>query len=599
MKILYSIKMNLRIVILISAFFLLNGKSFTQEALKHERKVYVSADGRMYIQKSLPVYLKMATSSDDSAKTYLLKSEVTTKFSNPMYFDTEGYNTIRSPSIVDTVTRKPVYPQQDIIFEVYADGYPPRSGVRFEGTAHFIKEGKKYFGSDIRIVIKATDGMSGVDKTYYSINDESYRQYTETILAAKEGEYKIEYYSVDNVGNVEEQKEEHYIIDFTPPQTQFEIKGLLEDNYVSAGAKISLSGKDNISGVKNIYYQINDGKIQIYYNPIPVNVLGDESGSLSFYAVDNLGNMEKKKIIGSFSSDEDKDNNPEGQNMIFRFYIDDEPPEISLNIDGEKHKGKYLYISQNSKISLIAEDDKSGVKKVNYSINNSSLSEVYKEPFGIDNPGIKLIHYASVDFVGNTTPLKTEKVFLDATEPVTGIEYSGLKFFNRDTFYITENTEILLNSVETESGINKIYYKVDDSEFKEYSSPIILKKGGFHTIYYYATDNINNIEKQKSEGVYVDNKPPVIHHHFNVAPIGSKIVREDDYTIFPVNTILYLGATDYESGGERIEYTINDGPVKTELPISNFKPGNYIVKISAFDELSNMHTSNLTFSIEK
>lgn len=246
-----------------------------------------------------------------------------------------------------------------------------------------------------------------------------------------------------------------------------------------------------------------------------------------------------------------------------------------------------------------ARDDKSGVDKIKYSLNNSSLSELYTQPFEIKDPGLKFLHYAAVDFVGNKSSVKTEKVFIDITAPVTKIGYSGLKYFNRDTLYITENTEILINFTETESGISKMFYKIDESEFKEYSSPLIIKEGGFHKITYYGIDNLNNKEAEKSEGIYVDNEPPVIHYHFNVAPIGTKVVHEEDFTIYPINTILYLGATDYESGGERIEYTINDGSARTELPVRDFKPGNYTVTINAFDELGIKKTSNLKFSIEK
>ena len=134
--------MNKRILMLFSVVFMLFITLSAQEQ-KHVKKVFISPKGRIYVQKSLPVYLRIATSPDDNAKSYLLKSEVTTKYSNPMYFDTEGYNTIRSPWRVDTITKKPVYPQQDIIFEVYADGYPPRSKAKYSGTSKYIKEGTK------------------------------------------------------------------------------------------------------------------------------------------------------------------------------------------------------------------------------------------------------------------------------------------------------------------------------------------------------------------------------------------------------------------------------------------------------------------------
>jgi hypothetical protein len=75
-----------------------------QDQPKHEKKIYVSPEGKMYVNKALPLYLRIATSPDDNAKTWLLRSEETARYSNPMYLDTEGYNTFRSPSAVDTAT---------------------------------------------------------------------------------------------------------------------------------------------------------------------------------------------------------------------------------------------------------------------------------------------------------------------------------------------------------------------------------------------------------------------------------------------------------------------------------------------------------------
>ena len=131
------------ILLFFSVFFIAYAQS--QEPLKHEKKVYVAPDGRIYINKSLPVYLRIATSPDENSKSYLLKSEVTTKYSNPMYFDVEGYNTFRSPSSVDTVTKQPVYPAQDIIFEVYADSKAPLTNVDFGGTKIFKKDNSQSY----------------------------------------------------------------------------------------------------------------------------------------------------------------------------------------------------------------------------------------------------------------------------------------------------------------------------------------------------------------------------------------------------------------------------------------------------------------------
>jgi hypothetical protein len=596
-----SIIMNKTAKILLLLFisgFLMAITLAAQENLQHVKKVYISPTGRIYIQKSLPVYLRISTSPDKDAKSYLLKSEVTTRYSNPMYFDTEGYNTIRSPWRVDTVTKTVVYPLQDIIFEVYADSYPPQSKVTFNGASTYIRDGKKYFGKGIEITIAATDALSGVDKTYYSINNEAFKPYSGSISLNNEGEYILKYYSVDNVGNVEEIKTESCIIDMTHPQTDYEIDGIINNFYISPDASIILKSKDTLSGIKATYYQINDGSFVKYSSPIPVKVLGSESGTITYYSVDNLGNEEKKKVIGGMSPKAGTGENGGKDDIVFEFYVDNSPPEVMLTVKGDKYEGNYFYISPATEINLSARDNKSGVDQIKYGINTSLILNEYNKPISIDNPGLNTIYYTAIDFVGNWAELGTRKVYVDSRAPETDISLSGLFFFNRDTLYITKDTKILIENSDNESGINKIFYKIDNSGFNEYSSSIQISEEGFHNITFYAMDNVNNEAKKKIKGVFVDQTPPIIHYQFSVPPIGSKIIRDEEYVVYPSNAIIYLGSTDYASGGKRLEYTINNNPVKTELPIKNFKPGNYYIDIIAYDELNNKQVSKLKFSIE-
>jgi hypothetical protein len=595
------ISMNKTAKILLLLFisgFLLAITLSAQEHLQHVKKVYISPTGRVYIQKSLPVYLRISTSPDEDAESYLLKSEVTTRYSNPMYFDTEGYNTVRSPWRVDTVTKNVVYPLQDIIFEVYADSYPPQSKVKFDGASTYVKDGKKYFGKGVEITIAATDALSGVDKTYYSINNEAFKPYSGGISLNNEGEYVLKYYSVDNVGNVEEIKTESCVIDMTHPQTDYEIDGIINNLYISPDASIILKSKDMLSGVKATYYQINNGSFMKYSTPIPVKILGAEAGTITYYSIDNLGNEENKKVIGGMSTKAGAGESGGKDDVVFEFYVDNSPPEVTLAVEGAKYQGNYLYISPATEINLSARDDKSGVDKIKYGINTSLILNEYNKPVSIDNPGLNTVYYTAIDYVGNWAELATRKVYVDARAPETDIGFSGLFFFNRDTLYITKDTKIEIKNSDDESGINKVFYKIDNSEFNEYSSSIQLSEEGFHNITFYGMDNVNNEAKEETKGVFVDQTPPIIHYQFSVLPIGSKIIRDEEYVVYPTNAIIYLGSTDYGSGGKKLEYTINNNPVKTVLPIKNFKPGNYYIDVIAYDELNNKQVSKLKFSIE-
>src|SRR6056297_1913630 len=132
----------------------------TQKPLDHQQRIYVSPEGKVFIQKSMPVYLRIATSPDEDAESYLLKSEETSKYSNPMYFDTEGWNTVRSPSAVDTSSKDVVYPMQDIIFEVYADSKAPKSKIQLPESDHR-EAGMMYFAKEMEYELTGKDALSG------------------------------------------------------------------------------------------------------------------------------------------------------------------------------------------------------------------------------------------------------------------------------------------------------------------------------------------------------------------------------------------------------------------------------------------------------
>ena len=95
-----------------------------QTPLVHEKTIYENEKGNVYVNKSQPVYLSISSKPDGSNGKVLKGQDPT--YSYPMYLDTEGYNSIRSPWKVDPETKETIYPKQEVIFEVYADGTPPK-----------------------------------------------------------------------------------------------------------------------------------------------------------------------------------------------------------------------------------------------------------------------------------------------------------------------------------------------------------------------------------------------------------------------------------------------------------------------------------------
>ncbi len=57
----------MRRTVLLLLLFLVVMMGYAQEPLRHEKKTYSSPDGKLYIQKSLPVYIWLSVSPDQDA----------------------------------------------------------------------------------------------------------------------------------------------------------------------------------------------------------------------------------------------------------------------------------------------------------------------------------------------------------------------------------------------------------------------------------------------------------------------------------------------------------------------------------------------------
>jgi len=133
----------------------------------------------------------------------------------------------------------------------------------------------------LEIALSSTDAVSGVSASYYSLNGKSFEKYTHPVTLEDDGNYTLAWYSVDQVGNREKEQERKFALDNRAPVTTFSIDGMMNKNYVSSKATIVLKSTDELSGVKTIYYRINQGQ------EVPYTVLflraGWQTGKAAFH----------------------------------------------------------------------------------------------------------------------------------------------------------------------------------------------------------------------------------------------------------------------------------------------------------------------------
>lgn len=575
--------MKLSILFLLVLFFQVQG-ILAQDPLMHPKKIYVSPQGRIFVQKSLPLYLRLATSPNENAPSTLLKSEVTTKYSNPMYLDTEGYNTFRSPSQVDTVTKIAKYPAEDIVFEVYADSRPPKTSVKFGNAKTYLKNEKTFIKGNVNLTFHTLDEMSGVEATYYSVNGENFKIVTGEIGFSEEKEYLIKFYSVDNVGNVEEIKSLILVIDKTSPKTSMLIKGDNYEKIFSARTSVGLVSEDFSSGPARIVYDLDEQGVRPYKSPLYASFLSQGDHKLVYYAEDNAGNIEEQHV--------------------FDFYVDKTPPTLVQEVVGKTFfaNGKE-FSSGRAQLKITTFDNKAGVKEVYYSINKQEYMLYDKPVYLASASGNISIKTYAIDFVNNKVETddqnsKTNVPFIDLSGPTVKHSFLGPVFVFGDTVFISAKTKIVLKAVDPDAGMNRIEFQQNNGETITYSEPFQVQEPGKHNIMVTGYDNVEN-SSNYNFSFLVDIYGPDVYETFSTVALRKQIFENSEYFVYPTHVVLFIAATDVLSGFDHFLYSINGQPEKVfNGNIGGFtKTGKYSVKIKAFDKLGNTTEKTIRFLI--
>jgi hypothetical protein len=121
-------------------------------------------------------------------------------------------------------------------------------------------------------------------------------------------------------------------------------------------------------------------------------------------------------------------------------------------------------------------------------------------------------------------------------------------------WFITDDTQITLSCDDGQgSGVQAVYYKLNNDSWNEYSEPLTLSEDGLYTIDYYCIDNVNKSSEIESETDKVD----------NIAPVTTKTIGEPKYNegyYITNHTSMVLLGFDDEVGCSVTNYDINGIP---------------------------------------
>ncbi|MFK7952323.1 MAG: hypothetical protein AB8B73_05710 [Ekhidna sp.] len=555
--------------------------SIAQTQTKHEPKIFRDSIDRVHVNMELPVYLSIS-STPDGSDSQVLKGQ-DPKYSYPMFLDTEGYNSIRSPWKVNPETKETVYPKEDVVFEVYADSKAPISKMTFASNKKNVEGGKVAVG-DGKVTLVSEDALSGVQSIYYSIDKAPYQKYSMP-FSLEEKEYNIQYYAVDNVGNIEEVKEINLYLDKTAPATEMTVDGDLSETVLSSRSTIKLDASDKSSEILKTYYSIDEGRKTTYVRPISLTTLSEGEHTISYFSEDILNNAEDKNT--------------------YTFFLDKSAPRVIDEIIGNTFisNGKEYY-SGKTKLKLVSLDNKSGVKEVRYSVNGGEF-KLYEDPFYLTQSGALSIELLAIDKVNNKARIdafsdkSNMRSFVDLSGPELDYSLTGPSFKVKDTVYISERTKISLTGKDAEAGFKEIDYQVGSSSSSSYSDPLSIKEEGFHKITYNGYDNLQN---SNTSNIFclVDNTGPEVFSRFSIETSKTKTIDGKTVSVYPPHVVLFLSATDRYAGLDKISYQINGSSNQPYRSlIEDFARNKlYTIVVSVSDKLGNSNEKEVQFYIE-
>lgn len=363
--------------------------------------------------------------------------------SNLSYADHQYYVTSNSNSFGESA------PSNTVVAKLIVDTTPPvtKANVSEDWTNQ----------SPVEVTLSATDDVTGVAKTYYAVNDGTFKE-GNTLSVSEEGVTKVSFYSVDKVGNTEAAKTTYVNIDKTAPVTKADAES----------TTINLTATDEQSGVAKTMYSVNGSD---YVEGTIVTLEKEGVNKVSFYSIDKAGNKEAEKTM--------------------EVTLDHNPPVTTANAPSTWSK-------ENVTVSLTATDTGSGVAKTLYSINGSDYVE--GTSITLDKEGVSKVSFYSVDKAGNKEVPQTIEVKIDRSAPITTS--------NTSTTWSQKDVTVSLTATDAGSGVAKTFYSIDGAGYVEGTS-FTVDKEGETKVAFYSVDQVGNTESEHSITVKIDKTAPV------------------------------------------------------------------------------------------
>lgn len=378
---------------------------------------------------------------------------------------------------VDKVGNMEKIDDKNSYFSIIVDEAAPTTEYRVEGD-----NVGNILSPRCKIILTANDDKSGVRITKFGIDRDAAIRYMYPIHTNKlsDGDHSLNFLSVDNVKNAEDQKSYAFYLDAIAPEVSFSIDkdeylNRYKTRYVSARSSVQFNATDNKAGVKDIDYGFNPVEFNKYIEPINVSNLPNIHNKVYYKAIDKVNNRSAIKY--------------------FTFIVDRNAPKVRYKCVGANvERSDTIYLTSDTNIKMWAIDGKgeSGTKAVQYKINGDDYANFNGE-LKLKSDSYHNISIKGIDNVNNHE-VKTQYFYVDNTPPEIYYHFSVDKISVEDDVEIYPiKTLIYLAAQDRVVGNDRIFYSINGSRERAYIQPISgLRSGKEYKIKVRALDLLGN-----------------------------------------------------------------------------------------------------------
>jgi ABC-type branched-subunit amino acid transport system substrate-binding protein len=266
--------------------------------------------------------------------------------------------------------------------------------------------------------------------------------------------------------------------------------------------------------------------------------------------------------------------------------IDNSPP--SVVIQGAL-AGAYVAASL-ATANWSATDLVSGIERIEVQLDASAPlvlpGTATNQSFANLAEGAHLLTVRAIDRAGNVGE-RSVAFIADASGPTTAFTVDGTQ---GDAFWFTSEVRITLAFVDSGSGIETTFIRVDQNPWQVYTTPLVLSADGVYNVSFYARDRVGNIGGSTSVRIPIDRTAPEL----TIDPVPPLVTHSGV-------TVTWTGS-DRTSGIRGYEISVDGGPFESvgtatakQLMLAD---GDHSIRVRASDNAGHNVTASVVVRVD-